>query len=130
MKTSGVAITALIIAIIAFIGMIATALGVDELQGRISQSAFKENYIQENYIPIVSFDDDVLNEALLTEEQRQAGVYLYRRNDGRVQLWCRNGAYIATFDTYASVSEVRYAADIEMMKYWAGTSECLEDAGE
>jgi len=74
--------------------------------------------------------DDVLDYALLTEEQRQAGLYLVRLNDGRVQLRCRNGAWIDTFDADAPVSEVRYAADMEMMKYWVGTSDCLEGAGE
>ena len=125
MKPSGIAIAALVIAIVAFIGMVANFAQVDELQGPLWDLRFKENTT-----PIVYFDDDVLDYALLTEEQRQAGLYLVRLNDGRVQLRCRNGAWIDTFDADAPVSEVRYAADMEMMKYWVGTSDCLEGAGE
>ena len=125
MKTTVVAIIALVLSIIAFTGMIGAAIEVDDLQGSVFELAFKENYV-----PITSFDDDVLDRALLTEEQREAGLYLVRLNDGRVQLRCRNGEWIATFDVDASVSDVRYAADIEMMWYWAGTSECLKDVEE
>lgn len=114
------------IAIIALAGMVLSLDLIGDIRSRMPLGGAE----QQNYMLIQYFDDDVLDYALLTEEQRQAGLYLVRLDDGSVQLRCRNGAWIDTFDADATVSEVRHAADIEMTKYWIGTSECLGNAGE
>lgn len=120
-----ISVVALVIAIIAFVGMAAHVIQMADVSHDVREGLVRENYIQIQYL-----DERVLDRALLTEDQRQIGLYLVRRNDGSVALLCANGTFIARFDVDTSVSKVRYEADVEMMKYWIGTSECRKATGE
>lgn len=120
-----ISVVALVIAIIAFVGMAINAVGVDTLQGRIPVGQHAD------YMQIQYFNEEALNRVLLTEDQRQIGLHLTRFNDGSIALRCRNGVMIARFDIDASVSDIRDAADAEMLSYWSIVpSECQRAIGE
>lgn len=110
-----ISVIALVIAIIAFVGMAVLIVQMDQIQGRM---------VSESYVQIGQIDERVLDE-LLTEEQREAGLHLVRRYDGSVELVQTYavqpdgvmGVTRAWFSAETSVTRVRLAADAEMLEY-------------
>ena len=116
-----ISVVALVIAIIAFVGMAVLIVQMDQIQDRM---------VSESYIQIGEIDEKVLDE-VLTEEQREAGLHLVRLHDGSVELIRRDGVTRAWFSAETSVTRVRRAADSEMLEYLKmGITEWPKDAGE